>query len=321
MSFALRLLASLSIAVASLGCDDYKVCAPPLAARQSELPQRLADFVPLNAGTPEAEGVHAYEPRAVLYADGATKRRWVRLPAGAKIDSSDPDVWRFPVGTSFWKEFSIDGAPVETRLLLKTGARDDEWAAMAYVWRDGQAIAAPDGAELPGHTVPSSAQCFGCHGGRPSRVLGFSAVQLPARGEEGSWGVEELVKDDRLSAPPTHAFELQGSDAARAALEYLHANCSHCHNNERPEGEGPRCYDPQHSFSFLLHAGDRAVEATDTYQTAVGDKIRGGDPEGSSAMKHFLRESDPPMPPLGTSSVDRDGEALLRAWILALPEE
>src|SRR5512143_3104601 len=43
--------------------------------------------------------LRAYEPRYTLWADGLVKRRFLDLPAGAKIDTSDMDHWDFPVGT------------------------------------------------------------------------------------------------------------------------------------------------------------------------------------------------------------------------------
>src|SRR5205814_7486285 len=63
----------------------------------------------------------AYAPAVPLWSDGAQKRRWIFLPAGTRIDSSDMDEWRFPVGTRLWKEFSFGGRHVETRLLWKVG--------------------------------------------------------------------------------------------------------------------------------------------------------------------------------------------------------
>src|SRR5687767_4958187 len=54
-------------------------------------------------------GVRAYRPRYELWSDGAEKRRWILLPEGERIDTSNMDDWVFPVGTKLWKEFSRDG--------------------------------------------------------------------------------------------------------------------------------------------------------------------------------------------------------------------
>jgi len=59
--------------------------------------------------------VQAYVPRYPLWADTATKRRWIFTPPGAQIDTTDMNHWKFPVGTKFWKEFTRDGIRVETR--------------------------------------------------------------------------------------------------------------------------------------------------------------------------------------------------------------
>ena len=51
----------------------------------------------------------AYAPKFQLWSDSATKKRWIYLPPGSQIDTSDMDFWKFPVGTKVWKEFSAVG--------------------------------------------------------------------------------------------------------------------------------------------------------------------------------------------------------------------
>ena len=67
-----------------------------------------------------ADGFVEYEPAFPLWADGASKRRFIALPRGTQIDTSDMDHWVFPIGTRVFKEFSIDGRPVETRSIERT---------------------------------------------------------------------------------------------------------------------------------------------------------------------------------------------------------
>src|SRR5688572_29616855 len=50
-----------------------------------------------------------FSPQYPLWSDGATKRRWVRLPEGSRINVADLANWELPVGTKFWKEFSFNG--------------------------------------------------------------------------------------------------------------------------------------------------------------------------------------------------------------------
>jgi hypothetical protein len=268
--------------------------------------------------------VLAYTPAFELRADGATKRRWISLPEGAVIDVRDPDDWRFPKGTKIWKEFTRDGTRVETRMLLKFGDGVNDWAAAAYVWlADGSdAELEPEGARDAlgtAHDVPPADRCMGCHGGRGGRVLGFSAVQL-ASTEEGALLLSQLSAAGALSGDVPDA-KLPGSASERAALGYLHANCSHCHNASRPENDGPRCYDPRNELDMSLKVSRLgSVGQTPTYETVVGSAIEPGDPDGSELLQLVSRRSEgeagkDQMPPLASERVDEQGVALLRKWI------
>ena len=295
-------LAAAVLTLAFSGCSRYWHCSPPDATRQAKLPDRLSQTGLYRALDPNqvSAGVQEFTPQFELWSDGATKRRWLRLPPGASIDERDMDNWRFPVGTQLWKEFNVDGVRVETRTLRKVGRGDDDWAAQAYVWlSDGSdAIATPAGARNvlgTAHDVPPAASCAACHGGRKSFVLGYSAVQLG------------------------HAT-LPGDETDRRALGYLHANCGHCHNRDRPAPGGARCYDPENELDFWLRTGRlRSVTDTPAYQSGRGLAFEPGAPDGSRMLdlmssRGFLRQ----MPPLGTEIVDSHGLAAIRAWIARL---
>src|SRR6187431_2117887 len=73
-----------------------------------------------------------FSPQYPLWSDGASKRRWVRLPSGSQIDVANLEKWELPVGTRFWKEFSFKGRKVETRFLWRTGK--DRWVFASYAW-------------------------------------------------------------------------------------------------------------------------------------------------------------------------------------------
>ena len=66
-----------------------------------------------------------FSPQYPLWSDGATKRRWVRLPEGSRIDVTDLEKWDLPVGTKFWKEFAFKGRHKE--LLDSIGPADIRW--------------------------------------------------------------------------------------------------------------------------------------------------------------------------------------------------
>jgi hypothetical protein len=57
----------------------------------------------LQVGSPT---VRPFEPAFALWSDGVTKRRWIELPPGARIDATNTGDWIFPQGTKLWKEFS-----------------------------------------------------------------------------------------------------------------------------------------------------------------------------------------------------------------------
>ena len=237
------------------------------------------------------------------------------------------DNWSFPVGTKLWKEFTRDGVRVETRLLQRTGPGLGDWAAVAYLWvADGaEAVAVPDGvvdARGTAHDVPAASECSGCHGGRSSRVLGFSAVQLSRAAEPGMVNLDELVAQGALTAAPAESRALRASAETTAALGYLHANCSHCHNGQRPpRTDGYRCFDPEAAFDFTLRWNDLgAPEETATYRTAMGSVMKPGHPGDSPLVERMRRRKrfPPSMPPLATERVDVGAVELLSGWISRL---
>lgn len=232
---------------------------------------------------------------------------------------------RFPEGTRVWKQFSVRGARIETRLLEKRGPSDADWLSLAYSWDpDGKdALAAPLGvidAQHTDHDVPAAGECWACHGGRRSFILGFSAVQLAASAAAGEIDLADLIEQGRLSRPPASAPVVPGNSVEAAALGYLHANCSHCHNQTRPARSGARCFDPDNSDDFTLAVGQLdGVASTPTYRTVVGHAVKRGDPDDSKLYKLVSsRGMFRQMPPLATEKVDTAAVANLRAWIEGL---
>lgn len=319
------LLALGLLTCATPACDSYHVCDPPDERLISKLPGRLSEtglYSDIVTETVSAD-VLPFHPQFALWSDGAAKRRWIRLPPGTRVDTSDMDSWIFPEGTQLWKEFTRDGTRVETRLLQKVGPSDDDWVGLAYLWDPGKtdAVAAPHGAiDALGtpHNVPASAECMACHGGRKSRVLGFSAVQLSFDAEPGSLDLDDLAAAGLLSDPPAGVFEVPGGATEQAALGYLHANCGHCHNQARPPSRGARCFDPRNELDFWLPAARfRSAEDTPAYKSAIGQsKVTPGEPDESVLLRRVSsRDPSAQMPPLGTEAVDEHAVELLRGWI------
>lgn len=283
-----------------------------------------------------AAGARPFTPRHALWSDGTDKQRWVYLPACGIIDATDPDDWSLPVGTRLWKELSLDGRRIETRLLARVGPGPHDFRFTAYLWNDIEtdATRVPEGvpdANGTGHDVPSEVACRRCHGshagggGRPSRALGLSAVQLAHDGP--GLTLATLAEEGKLSpVPESTTLPTVGDDElTRAALGYLHANCGSCHN---------RTVDavPQVDLDLWLGVGEEAFEQTGVFLTAIDipttvfsdqhvtARIAPGAPEASAVWFRMQeRGNNGQMPPLASNRVDEFGANLLASWIEALP--
>jgi mono/diheme cytochrome c family protein len=292
------------------------------------LPQRLSQALASNVseGQMPADAL-AYTPAFELWSDGAEKRRWVRLPIGAVIDTSDMDSWGFPVGTELWKEFSQNGRRLETRLLTRVAADSDGWVGVAYRWNKEQtdAFAVPEGEDdvlESSHDVPEARACMTCHGGREHRVLGFSALQLShAPKSDAEWTLERLTREGRLSAAPSAPIQVPGTATEAAALGYLHANCGSCHNADRPRSAV--YYQPPAGLDLWLRVSQlSSAAATPTYRSTLGQFIVPGKPEESQLYRRFagLVWLWPTMPPIGSEVTDPNGLKLIERWIRELGE-
>jgi hypothetical protein len=283
-----------------------------------------------------AAGVRPYTPAFTLWSDGADKARYIALPPGAQIDTSDMDQWTFPVGTKLWKQFSIDGQLVETRFLWKRGQGD--WLRTTYAWSpDGSAATELTSGERnwngTPYEIPAQWQCQDCHAGRLDNVLGFEAVALAGPGATGLT-LDELVREGLLTRPPTTPIVVPGNSTESAALAWLHANCGiSCHNRT-----SWACVTTL--FMRLDVATLTNVQSTDTWNTAVGQplallndgfvpprsmlRITPGDPSSSAvSYRASVRDVDPSqpnqMPSIDTHVVPDAGVATINAWIQSMP--
>jgi hypothetical protein len=323
--------------------------APPngdVDASPGSGPERLsgtglyADF----ASRTLAPGVVRFTPAHPLWADGAEKDRFILLPAGAKIDTSDMDAWVFTVGTKLWKAFRVGGMLIETRFLWKRGSSpgSDSWWKAAYVWEaDGSdAIVKPDG--VPSalgttHDVPSQDDCVYCHENVRDVAIGFSAFELSSpRAGATDGGVDEggapaegtglllsLAARGIFTTSPNADFAVPGTGSVRDVLAYFHGNCGFCHKSDGKLQD-------QSALRLRLLTTDTTPEVTGAYMTPIHLKMRHvmgtdidegvvpGQPEKSQVYMRMISDSVR-MPPKGTKVVDPYGSALVRDWILALP--
>jgi hypothetical protein len=270
--------------------------------------------------------VLVYEPQFVLWSDGATKNRWLYLPPGTQIDTSDMDYWVYPVGTRAWKEFTRDGKLIETRMIHKYAP--NQWAMIAYEWNVAgtEALPVPTGvqnAQGTAHDIPSTADCTTCHDKMPDKLLSVSAIQLSH--SLGGTKIMDLASLGKLSNPPAAPFTLPGNATDRAALGYMHANCGLCHN--------------ENSFVFSLIKMQlwlktselTSVADTSTYKTTVNQALTASNPTpntfrivpgnaGQSDVHYRMNQRGEltQMPPLASEIVDPTGLGAVDAWINSL---
>lgn len=337
-----RAVAILLLVLAGCGDDDpagtdaaSSDAALPDAALPDASPDASLDFPDWlsQAGLFSDPASHTVTPRALLFtptyalwSDAASKRRWLLLPEGGQIDSSDPDHWRLPVGTRLFKEFSRGGVLLETRLILRTGPGPMDYRMGAYIWLpDGSdARFTPAGASNVNgttHDVPSADTCWSCHVGEPGRALGLSAVQLSHATPPS---VASLQAAGLLTTPvPT--WTVPGDAVVSAALGSLHANCGHCHSDTGSAR-------PDVDQILRLSLAETTPAATAIYRTTVGvaptrfmragltARVAPGAPAASAVLYRMQQRGDTAqMPPLATEVVDASGIAAVTAWIQSLP--
>ena len=314
------------------------------------LPQHLAEtglYAPDGRGV-VAAAVRQFLPQYPLWSDGLMKRRWVCLPEGASIDAASELAWDFPVGTKFWKEFSLNGRRIETRMSWKTSPT--RWLMASYVWNENgtdAVLAPPDG--LPGvveiapgrrHSIPSRSDCTACHGSERTGPLGFNALQL-SNGRDpnaihgdalapGMVTLADLINQGVLAPAPTHFITdppriRTSNSATRSVLGYLASNCMMCHQG----GSDGTPLGPSLTMREMLADGDAAarnlVERPSAWQVpgaAEGHSVvvHPGSPD-LSALFVRLRSRAPSsqMPPLGTVLQDQQAIDAIGRWISELP--
>jgi cytochrome c553 len=311
---------------------DVAVDAMPDAYNPAEPPNLLLTGLCLDPRcTQFSPDVTEYVPRFPLWADTATKRRWIYIPPGTQIDTTDMNHWKFPVGTKLWKEFTRDGVRVETRYIVKIGPGDllADWFYIAYQWNAGEdaTMAVPLGVQNANgtqHDIPSVTSCRACHERLPpSKILGFQAIQLDGA---TPFGLDDAIARGWLSNPPAGTsphFPLPGGANEQAAIGYLHANCGHCHNpNSDVHNNTP--------VTLRLEVDHLATLAdTATYKTTIDQMgspimengtiyrivVKTHDPDNSIMIVRMNATDNNHMPALGSEVVDPDAQVTLRTWI------
>lgn len=282
-----------------------------------------------------------FDPGLHLWSDGAEKFRYVYLPPATKIDTTDLNEWKFPVGTKFWKEFRLLGKKVETRFLWKIAPQT--WFRTTYEWSDDETTATEvvggrTNVRGIGYEIPSTDVCASCHAGRTDFILGFELVSL-AQSTSAGLNLAALKTQALLTNAPTNTPvlpTLTSTDTLTpAAFGFLHSNCgTACHNRSPSSFAGA-------TGLFMRLEVDATgalpsdAKLTDTYKTSVGVtsnftpiglpagsfmRVRPHDPSTSAIpYRDGRRDGVVQMPPLASHLVDFDDVKRVIDWINSLP--
>jgi uncharacterized repeat protein (TIGR03806 family) len=303
------------------------------AVAGAAMPRALSEFGFFTDGRAQrpAVGVHAYALNTPLWSDGAEKLRFIYLPEGTQLAADGEGLLQFPVGAAIIKTFAFgEGADrrlIETRVLLH---RADGWTALPYRWNAEQTeatlalaggridLVTPAG-EAISYAIPNKNQCKSCHGkdgevipiGPKARNL--SAEWLGDMGNKG-WLVGDTAGGDSLPDWRTHAT----GPAEPLARAYLDVNCAHCH---QPGGGASNS-----GLDLRWEQSDAQAIGIMKRPVAAGRGAGGhdfsvlpGQPD-KSILLYRMDSAEPgvAMPELGKASVDHEGSAVVRRWILEM---
>ncbi|MCI0750825.1 MAG: hypothetical protein L0Y35_03225, partial [Flammeovirgaceae bacterium] len=325
-----------------------------VVAGEEELPindvsfgkEKLSDYgffhIPLKNLEP-VEGVVHYSINAQLFSDYALKKRFVKIPQGAKAIFNHTEVFEFPVGSVLIKNFYYPAdfnKPEETVRILETRLLIRElngWIALPYVWNNKQTDAflnvAGESIDVSwkhtdgqikniSYSVPNVNQCKGCHlKGDQITPIGLSARQLNKNEADENqlvnWHQASLIDQlpDLNSIAALTNYDNKNESTEKRARAWLEINCAHCH---RPDG-------PAKTSGLHLNAS-----VTNAYELGIGKapvaagkgsggrlfSIVPGKPDES--ILQFRIESTHPgimMPEMGRKLVHQEGVDLVRQWI------
>lgn len=299
-------------------------------------------------------GLVPYSLRTPLFSDFAAKDRAVWMPEGTAAQWVDGTVLDFPVGTVLLKTFLlspdlreplVSRRVVETRLLIRG---TEKWHAWPYLWaEDGSDAELHVAGEVFDHTfvdtnghdrtahylVPQRNQCVDCHetfdpeGERVLRPLGPE----PWLVHDGTF-LESLVASGQLTGAPDlstvvpatdwSALEARGvadltaEETERAARDYLHVNCAHCHSPTGIEGVTSQFFlDRGTEEGFHLGVCKRPGSAGEGGEDREFDIVP-GDPQQSILWYRTATEDvGAMMPDIGRSLTHDIGAELIWRWI------
>jgi hypothetical protein len=296
-----------------------------------------------------APGVEPYKPAIEFWSDGAVKSRFLYIPPGTTIDDSNFDEWKWPDGTTAWKEFKVEGKRVETRIFKKVNG---VFTSTTYIWTDDEsdAVRSEKGKKVPvagkpAYEVPSTGYCLECHQGKLDQLLGLEAVNLGIPGATGVTLATLAAKNLLSPPPPATALAIPddptiAAGKAPVALGWLHTNCGTCHNDigaasitgvkfqiKATELSGAGAITDARQLAVYTTGVCKQASRVNPDAGVAWTLIAGQNPaeslvsvlSGSRAPEGTNPTVQTQMPPIVTHVVDTVGHQGLDDWINALP--
>jgi uncharacterized repeat protein (TIGR03806 family) len=236
---------------------------------------------------------------------------------------------------------------IETRLLVR---RERGWEALPYVWNPEQTdaelartgdqmaleLVGTDGErEAFTYVVPNENQCAGCHvtdlKSKAIAPIGPKARHLNrdySYGEGTQNQLVHLASIGYLTGLPEPAEIPRNADwrdvtqplEARARA-YLDVNCGHCHNPTGPANTTALAFEVDTPADRHLGVCKPPVAAGRGTGDHFYDIVPGHPDDSILPFRMASREPGVMMPEQGRGTVHREGLALIRDWIAALPGE
>ena len=300
------------------------------------VPNNLIDTGCVSSANPTqaAAGLIPYDINAAFWSDGAVKERWLALPNGQNIAVDGSGKWTFPNGSVLMKNFRVNGALIETRLLMRHS--DSSWSGYTYEWNGAQTAAT----RVQGGKTrtlgtgqvwiyPSESQCLECHTNVAGQSLGLMTAQLNRSYLYAATG-RTANQLDTLSAinvlsptvsSATAATLSNPSDTSASvndrARAYLQTNCAQCH---QPGGPTPSNMDLRYGTAFANTNTCNALPTAGDLGLSGARLIAPGNAAGSVLIERVKRRDAHGMPPLASTVVDSAGVSLLTDWVNSLSQ-
>ncbi|MFN3989931.1 MAG: SO2930 family diheme c-type cytochrome [Erythrobacter sp.] len=328
----------LALAAAALAASLAAAPQPRIAVRDAVIradaaPRTLAEFGFFTdaAGRQPAPRVMPYELNVPLWSDGADKLRYIYLPEGTRLTADGEGLLQFPVGAAIIKSFAFgtgaDQRLIETRVLLH---RADGWVALPYRWNAEQTEATlalaggrldvtTSAGETISYRIPNKNQCKECHSLNGAVIPIGPKARNMAQSWLGAMLPEVPAKADSL--PHWNTRKDANVKAEPLARAYLDVNCAHCH---QPGGMASNS-----GLDLRWEQADRQAIGIFKRPVAAGRGAGGhefgivpGAPD-ASILVYRLASAEPgvAMPELGKSTIDPDGVAVVRRWILEMTSQ